>query len=219
VDRNSLTPEFYSKQIQAAVTAARKPGMLEVTRVEVSWVDGHGVLTRVRMKRSAGPLDVVLDERGDPQPQTTPFPQVERMAGVTDEEARTGFRDQGQTLWTTGVAESMESLREEYFNQGEKLHALELVGRQVTAYVAAGGGESLVTDIDAYGDRSEREKQALQPGQCAKPFSARDARIALDAAMRARGETLEQFEAREFDTAIIDCAENPRTPAWRFGGG
>ena len=219
VDRNSLTPEFYTKQIQAAVSAAREPGMLEVTRVEVSYVDGHGVLTRVRMKRSAGPLDIVLDERGDPQPQTTPFPQVERMAGVTEEEAQRGFRDQGQVLWTVGAAESVDRLHDDYFSNGERLHALELRGRQVMAYLASGKGPVRVVAIDEYGDLAERDPESLQPGQCARPFTARDARTAMDNAMRARGETLAQFEAREFDTAIIDCAENPRTPAWRFGGG
>ena len=219
VERNSLGEDFYSRQIRAAATAAREPGLLEVKRVEISHVAGRGALTRVRMTRSAGPLDIVLDSAGNPLPETTPFPQVERMAGVTEEEAQRGYRDHGQMLWTLAVAESMDSLRDDYLQRNDRLHALEMAGRQVTAYIAAGGGDSNVLVIDEYGDRAETGKQVFQPGQCARPFSPGEARAALDVAMRERGETLAQFEARQFDTAIIDCSEHPRTPKWRFGGG
>lgn len=221
IDESGLDPGFFTTQIDAAVQAAREPGMIEVRRVEISHVAGHGVLTRVRFERATGLLDIVLDLNGSQMPAATRFPQVERMPGLTAEDAELGYRDRGQTLWTSGVAESVDRMRDRYFNGGEKLHAIELVGRRVTAYLADArdARATQVVVIDEYGDKLDPEPSQRTPQACAKPFTARDARTALDAAIRARGETLATFEAIQFESAILDCRAHARRPTWRFAGG
>jgi len=63
------------------------------------------------------------------------------------------------------------------------------------------------------------ERAQREPGFCDRPFTYAEARAALEKTIRARGETLEQFELHDFGTAALDCSENARTPSWRLGNG
>jgi hypothetical protein len=215
LERDALTPAWFGARVQAARAAG---GGDDVQRVEISYVDGAGVLTRVTFDDGGRVRRALLDADDRALDPRTPFPQVERLTEMTEAAAARGYRDLGQTLWSVGLAETVERMAKVYFAPDQALRALEIGKFNVTLVLPDGRGAQRVT-IDEYGDRSAPGVAPPAPQHCAKPFTLRDARRALDAAIRNRGETLEAFEQREFTYAAIACEAGSGAPRWRFEGG
>ena len=147
------------------------------------------------------------------------FPRVERYREFADHDAAEaakleGFRDTGEWNWSQGVAGSVGEIAK-YFEPSARFAALELTRPQVKATQPARAGVTEVL-IDIYGDLGTPAPAERFPQHCAKPFALGEARAALDAAIRARGESAAQFEEHQFEFAIFDCLDNPKRAAWRF---
>jgi hypothetical protein len=200
LDRRLLTPGWFVERVRAAQADAGVAA--QPRRLEASWVDGYGALSRVSFDAAALVPRVVLDVDGRPLAPDTPFPQVERLTEVSEAAAARDYRDLGQTIWSVGVAETVERMMRVQFDPEQPLHALEIERFRIALIAPAGASAQRIV-VDEYGDRSEPTPSALLPHHCRRLFSLRAARAALDDATVERGETLAQFERHEFVNATL----------------
>jgi hypothetical protein len=210
LDPERLTPAWYGARIAAAQRVL--DAAAEVGRVEISFVAGHGVLTRVRFD---GGRDVILASDDRPKPASTPFPQVERLTDMSPDAANRGYRDTGTTNWSVGVADTLEQMRTRFFVGEQRFRGIVILHVAIqAAQPSRKPGTVRHVVIDAQGDRFESEVSA-DSVHCAKPFTLAEARAALDRTLRARERTLEAFEAIDFESARFDCLTT-REAAWTF---
>ena len=206
-------------RVAAAAKAVVPPRADAVRRIELSFVEGHGVLARVQFEGQQARSAIVGGE-GRILPKTQFFPQVERMPDISAEAAELGYRDQGQVIWSEGVSDMLDRLPKDYFDVKQRYFAISFAGRHADIYLPASGSAPVQQiAIDEYGDAQEPVRAQRQSSYCDKPFTYADARAALDRAIKARGESLAEFEQHDFGTANLDCSENAKAPSWRFGTG
>jgi hypothetical protein len=123
-------------------------------------------------------------------------------------------------IYTQGLSATLDNFKDEYFDAKQRYFALSFAGRRADVYLPATGSAPVDhVVIDEYGDVQPPERAQREPGFCDRPFGYPEARAALERTMKARGETLEQFEQHDFGTAVLDCSENARNPGWRLGNG
>lgn len=213
IDHAELTNELFRKLADAA--GARDPDA--VGRIEIAWVEGSGVLARVTLGAGPEARRVVVDASGR-RLQGVFFPRVERFRDVSSEAAAQaaldGYRDQGEYVWSGGVGGTIADMQAK-FEPSQKFIAIEFVGTRATFVIPSGAGAQQI-EVDEYGDRGDAKPAERFPHYCARAFGFRDARTALDEAIRARRETSAQFEEHTFQFAMLDCLDDPKKPRWRF---
>lgn len=216
---DELAPQWFLDRFRGAARAL--DGMVEIQRIEASYVRDAGVLARLHVLHNGEPRTVVLFRNDTVAPEAQYFPQVERLSELTAEAAARGYRDVGRTTWSVGLLDTVEQLRDTYFPRGQRLLALDVQRHRIVAHAPAPRGTTRTQrwEIDEYGDRGERDADEDQPGLCARAFTLDEAADALVAAMRERGQSRELFEATEFESAAYFCADGARRPKWRFVGG
>jgi len=216
----TLDADWFTTRI-ARAAAARAQTEDRVARIELAFFGTRGLVTQVSFDGALTDAEPVqLDARGDPLPEPVEFPQVQRMKDISEESARRGFRDLGQSLWTSGVRESVERMGKRYLKPGMKLRAIVFAGYRADLVVfdPASPQDVLDISIDEYGEASEPYSVDDGPSYCRRPFEIGEALRALDDTIRARGETVAAFEATVFEMAVLDCSADPKRPAWRLEG-
>jgi hypothetical protein len=221
IDPGELQGDWYAARIAQAAKALKFANSDSVQRVELAYVQGRGRLTRVRFEAGGERREVVLDGNDRALAADIFFPQVERTDELSDEAAERGFRDQGEVIWSSGVGSSLDELGKDFFPPQQPLRALNLVGRTVLAFVAdpKAPDKTQAIAVNEYKERQPPENAEASPRYCARPFTLAQARAALGEAKRQRNQSDAAFEQIQFESAIVDCADDPNRPGWHFEGG